>query len=148
MDASLDRRLLLEIIIKDINDNPPRFERNLYETSVGQEYTQGKYASSSILVNKTLITEHSLSHHLPTGSSLLKVHANDIDERGTLNSTFHYEIKSVSPKSSDTEFFTDDSGEISFKGCLNHEVSFFIMKESIPVIHETNNQHSGLTTVG
>ncbi|XP_030585903.1 cadherin-like protein 26 [Archocentrus centrarchus] len=97
MDTSIDTSLGIQISIKDINDNPPRFERNLYEINVDQEHTQG--------------------------ASLLKVHANDLDQRGTLNSTFHYEIKSVSPKISDTEFFIDESGEISFKGCLNHEVA-------------------------
>ncbi|XP_030585259.1 cadherin-like protein 26 [Archocentrus centrarchus] len=97
MDDSLDTRLRIEVFIKDINDNPPRFERNLYETNVDQEHTQG--------------------------SSLLQAHANDLDQSGTLNSTFHYEIKSVSPNISDTEFFIDEPGEISFKGCLNHEVA-------------------------
>lgn len=110
MDVSTDTRqvtrLRLEIFIKDINDNPPRFENSLYETTVDQENTQG--------------------------SNLLKVHATDIDESGTLNSTFHYEIKSVSPIVRDTEFFVDESGYISFKGCLNHEVAekFTLMVEA------------------
>lgn len=46
MDVSTDTRqvtrLRLEIFIKDINDNPPRFENTLYETTVDQENTQGK----------------------------------------------------------------------------------------------------------
>ncbi|XP_005450276.1 cadherin-like protein 26 isoform X2 [Oreochromis niloticus] len=111
MDVSTDTRqvtrLRLEIFIKDINDNPPRFENSLYETTVDQENTQG--------------------------SNILKVHATDIDESKTLNSTFHYEIKSVSPNVRDTEFFVDKSGNISFKGCLNHEVAekFTLMVEAI-----------------
>ncbi|CAI5688724.1 unnamed protein product [Oreochromis niloticus] len=97
MDISIDTRLGIQISIKDINDNPPRFERDLYEINLPQESTQG--------------------------SNLLKVHATDIDKSGTLNSTFHYEIKSVSPNVRDTEFIIDESGYISFKGCLNYEVA-------------------------
>uniref|UniRef100_A0AAX7UVW4 Cadherin domain-containing protein n=1 Tax=Astatotilapia calliptera TaxID=8154 RepID=A0AAX7UVW4_ASTCA len=97
MDISMDTRLGIQISIKDINDNPPRFERDLYEINLPQESTQG--------------------------SNLLKVHATDIDERETLNSTFHYEIKSVSPNVRDTELVIDESGYISFKGCLNYEVA-------------------------
>uniref|UniRef100_A0A3B4GX61 Cadherin domain-containing protein n=1 Tax=Pundamilia nyererei TaxID=303518 RepID=A0A3B4GX61_9CICH len=96
MDISMDTRLGIQISIKDINDNPPRFERDLYEINLPQESTQG--------------------------SNLLKVHATDIDERETLNSTFHYEIKSVSPNVRGTELVIDESGYISFKGCLNYEV--------------------------
>ncbi|KAL3977865.1 splicing factor 3B subunit 5 [Sarotherodon galilaeus] len=97
IDTSIDTRLGIQISIKDINDNPPRFERDLYEINVPQESTQG--------------------------SNLLKVHATDIDKSETLNSTFHYEIKSVSPNVRDTQFFIDESGCISFKGCLNYEVA-------------------------
>lgn len=68
----------------------------------------------------------------PTGSHLLTVVAYDRDQTGTPNSTFHYEIKSVSPNPPDTEFFIDESGTISFKGCLDHEarVLFVNMSES------------------
>ncbi|XP_019214209.1 cadherin-like protein 26 [Oreochromis niloticus] len=97
MDTSIETRLGIQISIKDINDNPPRFERNLYEINLPQESTQG--------------------------SNLLKVHATDIDKSGTLNSTFHYEIKSVSPNVRDTQFIIDESGYISFKGCLNYKVA-------------------------
>ncbi|XP_042070831.1 cadherin-like protein 26 isoform X5 [Haplochromis burtoni] len=97
MDVSMDTRLGIQISIKDINDNPPRFERDLYEINLPQESTQG--------------------------SNLLKVHATDIDKRETLNSTFHYEIKSVSPNVRDTELVIEESGYISFKGCLNYEVA-------------------------
>uniref|UniRef100_A0A3Q1K209 Cadherin domain-containing protein n=1 Tax=Anabas testudineus TaxID=64144 RepID=A0A3Q1K209_ANATE len=96
-DFLIDTKLGVEIYIQDINDNPPRFHRDLYEISIGEENTQG--------------------------SLLLRVMAYDRDQRGTPNSTFHYEIKHVSPNIADTEFFIDESGAISFKGCLDHEVA-------------------------
>lgn len=49
MDISMDTRLGIQISIKDINDNPPRFERDLYEINLPQESTQGK---SNKQVNK------------------------------------------------------------------------------------------------
>uniref|UniRef100_A0A3B4VE23 Cadherin 27 n=1 Tax=Seriola dumerili TaxID=41447 RepID=A0A3B4VE23_SERDU len=66
------------------------------------------------------------------GSNLLTVVAYDRDEAGTPNSTFHYEIKSVSPNTPDTEFFINEFGTISFKGCLDHEVAemFTILVEA------------------
>ncbi|KAM9408246.1 cadherin-like protein 26 [Pholidichthys leucotaenia] len=94
-DISIDTKLGAEISIKDINDNPPTFLRDLYEINVNEENTQG--------------------------SHLFTVQAYDRDKSGTPNSTFHYEIKSVSPKVPDTEFFIDELATISFKGCLNHE---------------------------
>ncbi|XP_044079630.1 cadherin-like protein 26 [Siniperca chuatsi] len=96
-DSSSDTKLGVEISILDINDNPPRFQRDLYEVSIDEENAQG--------------------------SHLLTVVAYDRDQRGTPNSTFHYEIKSVSPNPPDTEFFIDHSGTISFKGCLDYEVA-------------------------
>ncbi|XP_056293332.1 cadherin-like protein 26 [Pseudoliparis swirei] len=96
-DSSIETSLKVEITILDINDNPPRFQRDLFGISVGEETTQG--------------------------SHLLTVVAFDRDQRGTPNSTFHYEIKSVAPNTPDTEFFIDESGSISFKGCLDHEVA-------------------------
>ncbi|KAM4588696.1 cadherin-like protein 26 [Odontesthes bonariensis] len=96
-DLSTDTKLGIEISILDINDNPPRFERNLYEITVNEDNRQG--------------------------SHLLTVLAHDRDQRGTPNSTFHYEIKSVSPNLPDTEFLIEKSGAMSFKGCLDHEVA-------------------------
>ncbi|XP_072239325.1 cadherin-like protein 26 [Leuresthes tenuis] len=96
-DSSTDTKLGIEISILDINDNPPRFERNLYEITVNEDNTQG--------------------------SHLLTVLAHDRDQRGTPNSTFLYEIKSVSPNLPDTEFFIEKSGALSFRGCLDHEVA-------------------------
>ncbi|KAM9813786.1 cadherin-like protein 26 [Neosynchiropus ocellatus] len=96
-DQSLDTKLGIQISILDINDHPPRFPSELYEVSVNEDSVQG--------------------------SRLLTVVAYDRDRRGTPNSTFHYEIKSVSPEVPDAEFYIDDSGTISFRGCLDHEVS-------------------------
>ncbi|XP_029908320.1 cadherin-like protein 26 [Myripristis murdjan] len=95
-DLSLDTKLGVEISILDINDNPPSFQRDLYEISIGEERAQGSY--------------------------LLSVLAHDRDKAGTPNSTFHYEIKSMSPNPPDAEFFINDLGVISFKGCLDYEV--------------------------
>ncbi|XP_041638553.1 cadherin-like protein 26 [Cheilinus undulatus] len=105
-DFSINTELGVYISIVDINDNPPRFQNDLYEISVSEEKEQG--------------------------SSLLRVLASDRDQRGTANSTFHYEIKSVSPDIPDTEFFIDKSGEISFQGCLNYEAAemFTVMIEA------------------
>uniref|UniRef100_A0A3P8UZP3 Cadherin 27 n=1 Tax=Cynoglossus semilaevis TaxID=244447 RepID=A0A3P8UZP3_CYNSE len=99
-DYSTDTKLVVEISIRDINDNPPQFQRDLYEISVKEEVAQSAY---------------------------------DIDQKGTPNSTFHYEIKHVSPNVPDTEFFIEKSGAISFKGCLDHEVAdkYLILVEAI-----------------
>uniref|UniRef100_A0A8C3ABY5 Cadherin 27 n=1 Tax=Cyclopterus lumpus TaxID=8103 RepID=A0A8C3ABY5_CYCLU len=96
-DLSIETTIGVEISILDINDNPPRFQRNLFDISVDEETTQG--------------------------SHLLNLVAYDRDQRGTPNSTFHYEIKSVAPNLPDTKFAIDESGSISFKGCLDHEVA-------------------------
>ncbi|KAK5912962.1 hypothetical protein CesoFtcFv8_002789 [Champsocephalus esox] len=97
-DSSIDTKLGVEIGISDINDNPPRFQRDLFEISVDEDATQGSHVQTMVAYDK--------------------------DERGTPNSTFHYEIKSVSPNHPDTEFTIDSqSGTMSFKGCLDHEVA-------------------------
>ncbi|KAK2914709.1 hypothetical protein Q8A73_005303 [Channa argus] len=97
-DFAIDTKLGLEISIRDINDNPPRFQSNLYEIHVAEDCIQG--------------------------TDLLRVVAHDRDQSGTPNSTFHYEIKHTSPNTANTEFFIDaESGAISFKGCLDHEVA-------------------------
>ncbi|XP_053171459.1 cadherin-like protein 26 [Scomber japonicus] len=96
-DSSPDTKLGIEISILDINDNPPRFQTDLFEVNVNEENVQG--------------------------SNLLTVVAHDRDQSGTPNSTFHYEIKSVTPNLPDTEFFISKTGLISFRGCLDHEVA-------------------------
>ncbi|XP_010753854.3 cadherin-like protein 26 [Larimichthys crocea] len=106
-DVLVDTSLGVEISIKDINDNPPRFLRDLYEIN--------------------------LSEGDPQGTHVLTVVAFDIDKPGTLNSTFHYEIKSVSPAVTDTEFYVNEVGAVSFKGCLDHQVAdkFTVLVEAI-----------------
>lgn len=42
MDLSLETKLGVEIVITDINDNPPHFQKDLYEISVEEEKAQGK----------------------------------------------------------------------------------------------------------
>lgn len=38
----IDTKLGVEIQIQDINDNPPRFNKDFYEISVNEKSTQGK----------------------------------------------------------------------------------------------------------
>ncbi|XP_054473281.1 cadherin-like protein 26 [Anoplopoma fimbria] len=90
-------KLGVEISILDINDNPPRFQKDRYDISVNEKTTQGSY--------------------------LLTLVAFDRDKKDTPNSTFHFEIKSVAPNPPDTKFTIDKSGSISFNGCLDHEVA-------------------------
>ncbi|KAM4613816.1 cadherin-like protein 26 [Polymixia lowei] len=96
-DLSLDTKLGVEIDILDINDNAPLFQKDVYEFSIGEEQAQG--------------------------SHLMTVQAYDRDRAGSPNSTFHYEMKSVSPNPPDVEFFLDEFGVLSFKGCLDFEIS-------------------------
>ncbi|XP_072308400.1 cadherin-like protein 26 [Eucyclogobius newberryi] len=97
-DFSLDTKLGVQITITDINDNPPLFQKNLYEITTQEETAQGYF--------------------------LLTVSSYDRDQRGSPNSTFHYQLKSVSPQTDTTQFFVDrETGKISFKGCLDHEVA-------------------------
>lgn len=56
------------------------------------------------------------------GSFLVGVLAIDNDAQGTLNSTIDYKIISVTPRTKNAEFYLQNSGTISFKGCLDYEV--------------------------
>ncbi|XP_034440871.1 cadherin-like protein 26 [Hippoglossus hippoglossus] len=96
-DSTIDTRLGVEISILDINDNPPRFDKDQFDISVPEDQAQGYLGMTMV--------------------------ASDKDKSGTPNSTFHYEIKSVSPKPADSEFFIEKTGSITFKGCLDHEAS-------------------------
>ncbi|MEQ2164950.1 hypothetical protein GOODEAATRI_012010, partial [Goodea atripinnis] len=94
-DLKIDTRLGIEILIRDINDNPPLFEKPLYEVTVDEDLSQGSHIHTVV--------------------------AYDRDQKGTPNSTFHYAIKSASPESPNIEFFIKNTGALSFKGCLDHE---------------------------
>ncbi|KAM4740186.1 cadherin-like protein 26 [Anableps anableps] len=120
-DLSIDTRLGIEILIRDINDNPPVFERPLYEVTVDED--------------------------LPQGSHLHTVVAYDRDKENTRNSTFHYAIKSVSPESSNIKFIIGEKGALSFYGCLDHEVTskYTLLVEAID--HGEVVQLSSSTTV-
>lgn len=59
--------------------------------------------------------------HFLSGSHVMTVSANDRDQGGTTNSTFHYELEWFFPKPPHTEFFVNRSGEIYFKGCLDYQ---------------------------
>lgn len=54
---------------------------------------------------------------------MITVLAQDDDKPGTVNSTFAYRITGVKPNSPSVEFFIKDNGAISFKGCLDYDVS-------------------------
>lgn len=56
--------------------------------------------------------------------------ARDLDQPKTQNSSFHYEIKSVSPDSPNAEFFIEESGAIYYKGCLDYEAR----ETTVPVL--------------
>ncbi|KAF7658950.1 hypothetical protein LDENG_00005340 [Lucifuga dentata] len=90
-DFSTDTKLGVEIAILDINDNPPLFQTQLYELTVGEQKAQDP--------------------------NLLTLAAHDRDRTGSPNSTFHYEIESVSPNPPDTDFFINEYGTLAFQGC-------------------------------
>nr|XP_019942004.1 PREDICTED: cadherin-like protein 26 [Paralichthys olivaceus] len=121
VNEDIDTKLGVEISILDINDNPPVFDRELYEIEVPEDQAQG--------------------------SNFLTVVATDRDKDKTANSTFHYKIKSVSPKSADSEFFIEKNGDISFKGCLDHEASKIISIVIEAIDHGEVVQLSSSTTV-
>ncbi|XP_029102787.1 cadherin-like protein 26 [Scleropages formosus] len=91
----LDTRLAVEINIRDVNDHAPEFQQRVYETSVEES--------------------------LPQGSHVFTVFAVDKDKSNTPNSTFTYRISSVTPQTPNAEFFIEQNGKISFKGCLDYE---------------------------
>ncbi|KAI1890861.1 hypothetical protein AGOR_G00157960 [Albula goreensis] len=94
-NQEVDTRLGVEITILDINDHPPKFQRNVYETDVEESKEQGTY--------------------------VITVVATDDDRPGSPNSTIQYRMVSVTPDTPNTEFYIQDSGRISFKGCLDYE---------------------------
>ncbi|KAA0707918.1 Cadherin-4 Retinal cadherin [Triplophysa tibetana] len=96
-NLAVDTQLGMEVKILDINDNPPVFQRKVYDVSITEATKQGSF--------------------------LVGVLAIDNDAQGTLNSTIDYKIISVTPRTKNAEFYLQDSGTISFKGCLDYEVA-------------------------
>ncbi|XP_036386735.1 cadherin-like protein 26 [Megalops cyprinoides] len=94
-NLKLDTKLGVEINVLDINDHPPKFQMDVYETSVEESDIQG--------------------------TSVITVLAIDHDKPETSNSTFDYRIISVTPNVPNVEFFIEDNGRISFRGCLEYE---------------------------
>ncbi|KAK7128442.1 hypothetical protein R3I94_016875 [Phoxinus phoxinus] len=90
----------VDIVIQDVNDHAPVFNKEVYEITIDES--------------------------TPQGERLVTVLATDIDQFGSANSLFTLRIVSVSPQTSNTEFFieqtgADVTGTISFKGCLDYE---------------------------
>ncbi|KAJ8360840.1 hypothetical protein SKAU_G00173650 [Synaphobranchus kaupii] len=94
-NEQLDTRLGVEITILDINDHAPTFAKQLYEISIEESEQQG--------------------------TRIFTAYAVDGDRPGTLNSSVEYKIVSVTPNIPTAEFYIEDNGKISFKGCLDYE---------------------------
>ncbi|XP_048029634.1 cadherin-like protein 26 isoform X1 [Megalobrama amblycephala] len=96
-NLAIDTQLGMEVNILDINDNPPIFQRKVYDVTINEAAKQGGFVVGVLAIDK--------------------------DAAGTLNSTIDYKIISVTPATKNTEFYIQDSGAISFKGCLDYEVA-------------------------
>ncbi|KAJ8258921.1 hypothetical protein COCON_G00179330 [Conger conger] len=94
-NQQLDTRLGVEITIKDVNDQAPTFREQLYEISIEESMHQG--------------------------TNVITMLATDDDRAGSLNAKVRYSIKSVTPSTPDSEFFIEENGRITFKGCLDYE---------------------------
>ncbi|XP_068454267.1 cadherin-like protein 26 [Clinocottus analis] len=93
----IDTQLGIELLIIDVNDNPPLFQHGVYNFH--------------------------LPEATPQGTEEIKILARDKDRSKKFNS-FDLKIVSVHPEPSDLEFFLIqhfETGTISFKGCLDHE---------------------------
>ncbi|XP_020362836.1 cadherin-like protein 26 [Oncorhynchus kisutch] len=98
---AVDTRLGVEVVILDINDNPPVFQRNTYTIKLNESTSQGDFVTAVV--------------------------ATDKDQSSTNNGTFDLKIVSITPTPPDNlEFFLEQSdltGIIKFKGCLEYEKS-------------------------
>ncbi|KAL2090728.1 hypothetical protein ACEWY4_012991 [Coilia grayii] len=94
-NLQIDTRLGVEIIVEDINDNPPLFQNTPYVVYVKESAAQGSY--------------------------VITVLAHDKDEAGAENAMFDYRITAVTPNTPNAEFFISDQGAISFRGCLDYD---------------------------
>ncbi|KAI2659281.1 Cadherin-like protein 26 [Labeo rohita] len=96
-NLAIDTQLGMEVKILDINDNPPVFQRRVYDVTINEAAKQGGF--------------------------IVGVLAIDRDAPGTPNSTIDYKIMSVTPTTKNVEFYIQESGAISFKGCFDYEVA-------------------------
>ncbi|KAM4562238.1 cadherin-like protein 26 isoform 2-T3 [Odontesthes bonariensis] len=98
-DRKVDIRLGITIDILDANDNPPKFDFEMYEVTVNESTLQG--------------------------FGLVTIRAIDTDS-SEKNKEFSFSLVSVTPEPEGMQFYitqTADIGFISFKGCLDHEKS-------------------------
>ncbi|XP_059393914.1 cadherin-like protein 26 isoform X2 [Carassius carassius] len=96
-NLAIDTQLGMEVNILDINDNPPVFQREVYDVTVNEAAKQGGF--------------------------IVGVLATDKDAPGTPNSTIDYKIISVTPTTKNVEYYIQESGAISFKGCFDYEMA-------------------------
>ncbi|XP_077058874.1 cadherin-like protein 26 [Siphateles boraxobius] len=96
-NLAIDTQLGMEVNILDINDNPPIFQRKVYDVTIHEAAKQGSFVVGVLAIDK--------------------------DAPGSLNSTIDYKIISITPATKNTEFYIQDSGAISFKGCFDYEVA-------------------------
>ncbi|XP_074499918.1 cadherin-like protein 26 [Sebastes fasciatus] len=100
---AVDTQLGIDILIKDANDNAPKFTPEFYNIKIKESTTQG-----------TIVTT---------------LQANDEDSTGN-NRLFDFKVVSVNPQPHEVEFYltqkmdsedTTRTTDILFKGCLDHE---------------------------
>nr|XP_033484428.1 cadherin-2-like [Epinephelus lanceolatus] len=93
----LDVSMEVDISILDANDNPPKFEREIYEVTIFELISQG--------------------------AAIITITASD-DDTDESNRLFDLKIISVTPRPSEMEFYLTQeihTGTISFKGCLDRQ---------------------------
>ncbi|KAG9490969.1 hypothetical protein GDO78_006351 [Eleutherodactylus coqui] len=88
---------LINVIITDINDNPPVFTQDVYKVSVRE--------------------------NIPVNSTILQVSASDEDEG--VNAQVTYSFRTTASHILDAFSISPESGEIKTKGQLDYEVSKF-----------------------
>ncbi|XP_049436346.1 cadherin-2-like [Epinephelus fuscoguttatus] len=87
----------VDISILDANDNPPKFEQEIYEVTIFELISQG--------------------------AAIITITASD-DDTDESNRLFDLKIISVTPRPSEMEFYLTQeihTGTISFKGCLDRQ---------------------------
>ncbi|XP_026224555.1 cadherin-like protein 26 isoform X2 [Anabas testudineus] len=99
LSSSVETNLGIEVRILDSNDNPPRFDQDMYQITIDESTEQG--------------------------TDLITIKATDVDSSPKHNK-FDLRIVSVYPTPHDLEFYLTllsdgQIGTISFKGCLDCE---------------------------